>query len=80
LQGVASLRLVVVVGKRQVPEKFPLVAIVVDETCHMMMVVVMVRGMMIHMMIQIVLDPGRLLKTMSNRVQNLHLSGVLLSY
>jgi len=72
--------LVVVVGKGQALEKFPLVAVVGSETCHIMIVVVMVRGMMIHMMIQIVLDLGQLLKAMSNRVQNLHLSGVLLPY
>jgi len=40
LQGVASLGLVVMVGKGQVPEKLPLVAIVGSETCHMMVVVV----------------------------------------
>jgi len=80
LRGVASLRLVVVVGKGWVLKRFPLVAVVGSETCRMMMVIVMVRGMMICMMIQIVLDPGQLLKAMSNRAQNLHLSGVLLPY
>ena len=78
MRGVAPLGLVVVVGEGQAPKRFPLVAVVVGETCHMMMVVVMVKGMMIRMMIQMVLDPGQLLKTMSNRAQNLHLSGVLL--
>jgi len=43
--------LVVVVGKGQVLEKFPLVAVVGSETCRIMMVVVMVRGMMIHIII-----------------------------
>jgi len=45
LQEVGPLRLVVVVGEEQAPKKFPLVAIVVGETFHMMIVVVMVRGM-----------------------------------
>jgi len=57
------------------------VVAVVDETSCMMVVVVMVRGMMIHiLMIQMVFDPGQLLKAMSNRVQNLYLSEVLLPY
>ena len=80
MRGVAPLGLVVVVGEGQVPKRFPLVAVVGDETCRMMMVIVMVRGMMICMMIQIVLDPGQLLKAMSNRAQNFHLSRVLLPY
>jgi len=73
---------VVVVGKRQAPERFPLVAIIGSETCRIMMVmvIVMARGIMIHMTIQMVLDPGQLLKAMSNRAQNLYLSGVLLPY
>ena len=40
MQGVAPLELVVVVGKGQAPKEFPLVAVVVGETFHMMMVVV----------------------------------------
>jgi len=45
LQEVGPLRLVVVVGEGQAPKEFSLVAIVVGETFHMMIVVVMVRGM-----------------------------------
>ena len=58
MQGVALLGLVVVVSEGWALEKFSLVAVVSGETCCMMMVVVMVRGMMIRMMIQMVLDPG----------------------
>ena len=50
--------MVVVVSEGWALEKFSLVAVVSGETCCMMMVVVMVRGMMIRMMIQMVLDPG----------------------
>ena len=77
MRGVALLGLVVV-GKGWAPERFSLVAVVGSETCRIIMVMVM--GMIICMTIQMVLDPGRLLKAMSNRVQNLHLSGVLLPY
>jgi len=58
LQEVAPLGLVVVVSEGWVPEKFSLVAVVGGETCCMMMVVVIVRGIMIRMMIQMVLNPG----------------------
>jgi len=58
---------VVVVNKGWMPEKFSLIAVVVGETCHMIVVVVMVREMMIYMMIQMVLDPEQLLKAVSNR-------------
>jgi len=77
---------VVVAGEGRAPEMIPLVVVavavaVVDETSCMMVVVVMARGMMIHILIiQMVLDPGQLLKAMSNRVQNLYLSEVLLPY
>jgi len=69
-----------VVGERWALERFSLVAVVGGETYHIMMVIVMVRGIMICMTIQIVLDPGQLLKAMSNKVQNLYLFGVLLPY
>jgi len=72
--------LVVVVSEGQALKKFSLIAVVVGETCHMIVVVVMARGMMIRMMIQIVLDPEQLLKAMFNRIQNFHLSRVLLPY
>ena len=69
-----------VVSERQALKKFPLIAVVVGKTCHMIVVVVMARGMMICMMIQIVLDPEQLLKAMFNKIQNLYLSKVLLPY
>ena len=80
MRGVAPLRLVVVVGEGWALERFSLVAVVGGETYRIMMVIVMVRGIMICMTIQIVLDPGQLLKAMSNKVQNLYLFGVLLPY
>ena len=55
------------------------VIVVAGGTFHKMVVVVMVMGMMIHIL-TITLNPGQLPKAMSNRAQNLHLSGVLLSY
>jgi len=49
--------LVVVVGGGQTPEMLPLVVVVVVETWFLMvMVMVMVRGMMIHT--RMILDPG----------------------
>jgi len=69
-----------VVGEGWALERFSLVAVVGGETYRIMMVIVMVRGIMICMTIQIVLDPGQLLKAMSNKVQNLYLFGVLLPY
>jgi len=70
-------------GKRQALEMVPLVVVVVvvvaDKTFCMVVAVVIVRGMMIHIWM-ILLLPGLLSKAMSNRAQNLHLSGVLLPY
>jgi len=54
------------------------VVVVVDETSCMVVVMVMVRGMIIHTLM--IPDPGQLPIAMFNRVQNLHLSGVLLPY
>jgi len=65
-----------VVGGGRVPVMVPLAVIAVGETWWVM---VMVRGMIIHIPL-ILLLPGLLPKAMSNRVQNLHLSGVLLPY
>jgi len=44
------------------------------------MVMVMIRIINIQMSLVMVLLPGLLLKTMSNRAQNLYLSGVLMPY
>ena len=40
-----------VVGEGWALEKFSLVTVIGSETCHIMIAVVMARGMMIHMMI-----------------------------
>jgi len=69
-----------VVGKGWAPEIVSLVVVVVvvGETFCVVVVIVMGMGMMI--CILMTLDLGQLPKAMSNRVQNLHLSGVLLPY
>jgi len=72
----------VVVGERQVPPMVPFVAVVVvaGGTWWVVVVVIaIVRGMIIHILL-ILLLLGLLSKAMFNRVQNLHLSGVLLPY
>jgi len=71
----------VVVGKRHVPEVFPLVVnvIIASETFWVVVVVVMVRIHIWSLLTRLLLS-GRLLKAMSNRTQSLHLFGVLLPY
>jgi len=74
---------VVAAGKRQALEMFPFIAVVVVvvKTYRMMVVVVIVMEMIcIWSLLMRLLLPEQLSKAMSNRVQNLHLSGVLLSY
>ena len=56
-------------------EIVPLVVVIISGTFYR----VMVRGMMTHILM-ITLAPGQLSKVMSNRVQNLYLSGVVLPY
>jgi len=74
----------VAAGKRQALEMFPFIAVVVVvvvKTYRMMVVVVIVMEMIcIWSLLMRLLLPEQLSKAMSNRVQNLHLSGVLLSY
>jgi len=74
---------VVVAGKGWVLEMFPLVVVVAiaGETFHavVVMVMVMIRICIGSLLMRLLL-PGQLPKAMSNRVQNLHLSGVLLPY
>ena len=65
------------VGEGQALLMVPLVAVVVVGRTWW--VVVIVRGIMIYILL-ILLLPGLLSKAMSNRVQNLHLFGVLLPY
>ena len=61
------------------PEMVPLVVVIDGTFCVVVvMVTATVMGMMIHILTT--LDPGQLPKTISNRVQNLYLSGVLLPY
>ena len=72
----------VVVGEGRTPEMLPLVVVVVaDETFRVVVVVVMGMVMIcILRMCWIILDPGQLLKTMSNREHNLLLFRLLLPY
>ena len=67
----------VVVGEEQMPEKVPLVA--VGRTCYIVVVIV-IMGMGMTICIPMTLDPGLLAKATFNRVHNLHLSRLLLSY
>jgi len=76
--GAAPHKWVVVVGRGQVPRRIPPVAVVVVETSCMVGVVVMVMMICSLMMCQTALDPGQLLKTMSNREHGLLLSRLLL--
>jgi len=76
-QGVVPRELVVV-GEGRAPEILPLVVVVADETFHVVVVVMVM--IYILKMCWMTLDPGRLLKAMSNRECNLLLSRLLLPY
>ena len=62
------------VGEGRMLERVSLVAVIVGGIC----CIVVVMGMTI--CILMIFDPGLLTKAMSNKVQNLYLSGLLLSY
>jgi len=67
-----------VVGEGRALEILPLVVVVADETFHVVVVVMVM--ICILRMCRMTLDPGRLLKAMSNRKRNLLLSRLLLPY
>ena len=62
------------VGEGRMLERVSLVAVIVGRIC----CIVVVMGMTI--CILMIFDPGLLTKAMSNKVQNLYLSGLLLPY
>jgi len=74
----------VVVSERWMLEIFSLVVVVIVGRTFCMVIMVVVVMMMMRIRIQSLstrlLLPGQLSKAMSNRAQNLHLSGVLLPY